>query len=260
MLKYENVDISVSGEKILEGINIIFKKGKLTTVIGPNGCGKTTLVQVLNGSSKVTNGEIFLDEEDYLSIKQKERAKRLSFLPQVRTVIPAIKTSTLVSHGRFPYIGFSRMSTPEDKRVVRESMKKASVDEYADQNVDTLSGGVRQRAFVAMQLAQDCDYVVADEPTTYLDLPGTKKVLDIYSTLRDEGKTVILVLHDIVKALEISDEIIVMNDRKIVYTGTPTNLLDSGIIEDVFDTKIKKLEDEGRTYYVVDNGIKKTSL
>ena len=252
MLKYENVNISVSGEKILEEINVSFKKGKLTTVIGPNGCGKTTLIQALNGSSKVTNGAIFLDGEDYLSIKQKERAKRLSFLPQVRTVIPSIKTSTLVSHGRFPYIGFSRMSTSEDKRVVKEAMRKASVDEYADQNVDTLSGGVRQRAFVAMQLAQDCDYIVADEPTTYLDLPSTKKVLDIYSTLRDEGKTVILVLHDIVKALEISDEIIVMKERKIIYSGAPSKLLETGIIEDVFDTKIKKLEDDGRTYYVAD--------
>ena len=251
MLDYVNVSLSCGGTPLLENVNVSFNKGKLTTIIGPNGCGKTTLIQALNGLSKVTEGSILLDGTDYLALSPGKRARLLSFLPQVRQTIPTLSVKNLVSHGRFPYLGFSRRMTDHDREAVINAMRRAEVEEYAEKGADILSGGVRQRAFIALQIAQDCECIVADEPTTYLDAPSRRKILGIYSGLRDEGKTVVLVLHDIESALEISDEIIVMNERKIVSKAAPWSIETADAIEDVFGYKIKRFEDEEGKYCVL---------
>ncbi|MBO4907691.1 MAG: ABC transporter ATP-binding protein [Lachnospiraceae bacterium] len=250
MLEFKNITVSKNGITLLEDINLNIETGKLTVLIGPNACGKTTLLQTLNGSSRVADGEILLNGEDYLSLPPKERAKRLSFLPQVHSVIPSIPVKTLVSHGRFPYLGFSRRSGEEDKKIVNDAMIKTGVDEYSSAGVDTLSGGVRQRAFIAMQLAQQSDTIIADEPATYLDQPSRKKITEIYSELRDEGKTVVLVLHELSTALEIADRIIVMKDRKIAAEGTPDQIISSGIITEVFGVGIKRFSDDEGDYLI----------
>ncbi len=250
MLEFKNVSVVKNGTTLLKDINLNIETGKLTVFIGPNACGKTSLLQTLNGSSKVSKGSIILDGEDYLSLAPKERAKKLSFLPQVHSVIPSISVRTLVSHGRFPYLGFSRRSGDEDKRIVSEAMEKTGVSEFSGAGVDTLSGGVRQRAFIAMQLAQQSDLIVADEPTTYLDIPSKRKVVEIYTGLRDEGKTVILVLHELTTALEIADRIVVMKDRKIVKTGSPSEIINSEIPRDIFGVRVRKFSDEEGEYLV----------
>ena len=251
MLRYENVTLSCDRTIILENISVNFPAHAITTVIGPNGSGKTTLLQALNGSTTVNSGKIYLDDSDYLSMAPRKRAQILSFLPQVRSTLPTIPVKTLVEHGRFPHLGFSRKMGTEDRKIIENAMKLADVTEYASQSVDTLSGGVRQRVFLAMQLAQDCDYLVADEPTTYLDLPSQKKIMSIYKELRDAGKTIILVLHDLTQALQISDNIVLVNEQKIIASGKPEALIKSGIIEEVFNLKIKQFEDEEGKYIVV---------
>ena len=163
MLEFREVDIRCNFVPILHKISVTFQKGEITTVIGPNGCGKTTLLQCLNGSSKVTSGSILLDGTDYLAMPVRERARRVSFLPQVRTIIPALPVKTLVEHGRFPHLGFARRKSKKDIEIVEAAMDFAQVAPYAAQYADTLSGGIRQRAFFAMTLAQDCDYIVLDE-------------------------------------------------------------------------------------------------
>lgn len=186
MLEFHNVSVAVQHTSLLSNISVSFPKGQITTVVGPNGCGKTTLLQVLNGSSKVTSGEIYLDDIDYLSLSLQERATKLAFLPQVRTIIPALPVKTLVEHGRFPYLGFLRRKSALDTQMVEQAMEFTHIEQFAEQYVDTLSGGIRQRAFLAMVLAQDCDYIVLDEPTTYLDLPGQREFLKLLSTLRNQ--------------------------------------------------------------------------
>lgn len=249
MLEFCHVSVSCGTVPVLNDISAVFQSGEITTVIGPNGCGKTTLLHCLNGSSKVTSGSIRLDGMDYLSLSFKERARRLSFLPQVRTIIPALPVRTLVEHGRFPYLGFARQKSREDIEIIEHSMDFAQVRPYAGQYADTLSGGIRQRAFFAMTLAQNCDYIVLDEPTTYLDLNGQREFMEMILLLKKQGRTIILVLHDLGQALRISDTLVIMQDRKIAATATPKECLRQHIIEDVFDVRIKQFSDAEGQYY-----------
>lgn len=249
MLEFRNVDIHCNFVPILNQISVSFQRGEITTVIGPNGCGKTTLLQCLNGSSKVTSGTILLDGTDYLAMPFRERARRVSFLPQVRTIIPALPVKTLVEHGRFPHLGFARRKSKKDIEIVAHAMNFAQVSPYAAQYADTLSGGIRQRAFFAMTLAQDCDYIVLDEPTTYLDLNAQRAFMEMLAQLKTQGKTIILVLHDLGQALEISDTLVIMQDRKIAATATPKECLRQHIIEEVFDVRLKEFSDEEGHYY-----------
>lgn len=249
MLEFCHVSASCGPVPVLSDISAVFRTGEITTVIGPNGCGKTTLLQCLNGSSRVTSGGIRLDGADYLALPLKVRARRLSFLPQVRTIIPALPVRTLVEHGRFPHLGFSRRKSRKDIAIVEDAMEFTRVTPYAGQCADTLSGGIRQRAFFAMTLAQDCGYIVLDEPTTYLDLNGQREFMDMILQLKGQGRTVILVLHDLGQALRISDTLVVMQDRKIAATATPEECLRQHVIEDVFGVRIKEFSDAEGHYF-----------
>lgn len=249
MLEFCHVNISCGLVPVLNDISVTFETGAITTIIGPNGCGKTTLLQCLNGSSKVTSGSIRLDDMDYLAMSFKERARRLSFLPQVRTTIPVLPVRTLVEHGRFPHLGFARRKSRQDIAIVENAMDFAHVSPYAAQYADTLSGGVRQRAFFAMTLAQDCDYIVLDEPTTYLDLNGQREFMEMLLQLKKQGRTIILVLHDLGQALRISDTLVIMQDRKITAAATPEACLQQHMIEKVFDVRVKKFSDDEGCYY-----------
>ena len=248
MLEFQNVCVSYGRTPILKDISVSFPAGAISTIMGPNGCGKTTLLQCLNGVSKVTAGSILLNGEEYLDLPVRERARRLSFLPQVRTVIPALPVKTLVEHGRYPHLGFSRRKSSRDVHLVEQAMKFTGTYDCRDMYVDTLSGGVRQRVFLAMVLAQDCDFIVLDEPTTFLDLESQRDFLNLLVTLKTRGKTILLVLHDLAQAVRISDCLIVMNDRKIAAAGTPLECLQQHVIEDVFHTRWKRFSDKEGDY------------
>lgn len=249
MLEFKNVSVSCGRTPILNQISVSFPKGLITVLIGPNGCGKTTLLQCLNGSSRVTSGEILLEGQDFLRLSPKERARKVSFLPQVRSIIPAIPVRTLVEHGRFPYLGFSRKKTEKDMQIVEHALCFTHTASYADQSTDTLSGGIRQRVFLAMTLAQDCDYLVLDEPATYLDPDGQKDLLSLLQELKACGKTIIVTLHDLSQAIRLADRLVVMNQQKIIAQNTPSECLDRHIIQDVFHVSCKQFQDEEGIYY-----------
>ncbi len=251
MLKFCNVSVEVSKTPILKDISVSFKEGKITAIIGPNGCGKTTLLQTLNGMSKVTSGKIFLNDEDFLLLGFRQRAKRLSFMPQFRDNNLNISVKKLVEHGRFSYMGFTRKMSKEDKSAIMGALEYTNLLDYKDKMLNELSGGLQQRVFLSMQLAQNSPYMVMDEPMNFLDFASKR---DIYRLIRDlakKGKTVVIVMHDIGQALKLADEIVVMKDRKVVACNSPKACIDSGVIEEVFDCKIKSVEVDGETEYLV---------
>ena len=251
MLEFRNVSVSCQHMPILNDISLTFRDGEITTILGPNGCGKTTLVQCLNGASTVTAGQIFLNGQDFLKISPKERAREISLLPQVRTIIPAIPVKMLVEHGRFPYLGFSRRKSKEDTEIVNRAMEFTHISQYADQYVDTLSGGIRQRVFFAMVLAQDCDYIVLDEPTTYLDICYQLEVLELVRRLNRELKlTIVMVLHDINQAAAYSDRIFALKDRRCYAFGETEEVISDQMFRDVFSVEMRTYAAGGDRVYM----------
>lgn len=250
MLEFKNVNVSVSKTEILKNITLQFEAGKITSVVGPNGCGKTTLLQTLNGISTVTSGEIVIEGVQYLKLPHRERAKRLSFMPQFRENTPSITVKGLVEHGRFPYMGFSRRMEAEDKEAVRMAMEYTKVYECRDSMVNELSGGLQQRVYLAMQLAQNCPYLVMDEPMNYLDFPSQRELYRLIKKLGEVGHTIIMAVHDLNHALQISDKIVVMKDCQIVGCKTPQECISDKIIEKVFQCQLKQLDVDGRKQYL----------
>lgn len=247
-LRYENVTVRVGRTEILKNISVAFPAGEVSILLGPNGCGKTTLLQCLNGMSEITAGTVRLGETDIKSLSGNERAKKVAFLPQVRTIIPAIPVRTLVEHGRFPYLGFSRRMGAADRKAVKDAMKAVGIENLADTYVDTLSGGVRQKVFIAMVLAQDCDIIILDEPTTFLDPAAQRDILELLQKLKARGKTIVAVLHDLAQAVDSADFLALMDGRRRMAAAAPAaDILSSGAIERVFDVQRATAAAGGRT-------------
>ncbi len=249
MLEYQSVSIGYRGEPVLKEISVRFPARKITAIVGPNGCGKTTLVQCLIGASRLTAGRILLDGKDLSAVSPRERARKIAFLPQMHASLPAISVRLLTEHGRFPYMGFGRKASPEDRRAVEEAMAQAQVRAYADERVDTLSGGVRQRAFLAMLLAQNAPVLVFDEPTTYLDIRGQVEFLSLLRGLRAEGRTILVVLHDLNQAAQIADRVVLMQDRKIAACGSCAECLTEQRIAAVFGVSCRGAGQGGENWY-----------
>lgn len=252
MLEYRHVSVCRGGRQILTDVSLSFPERKITALLGPNGAGKTTLLQCLNGMAKCNAGEILLDGQNLLALPLRARALRIAMLPQVRSRIPALPVRTLVEHGRFPALGFTRRMTARDHAIVQQAMEDAGVLAFADQPADQLSGGMRQRAFLAMALAQDTDILILDEPTTYLDAPSKRALFALFSRLRAQGKTIVLVLHDLNEALRTADQLIVLRDGQLFAAGTPETLLQRHALEQVFEVRCKRFESEGESYYFFD--------
>lgn len=241
MLEFKNVDVSIGKTHILKNISVKFEQEKITSIIGPNGSGKTTLLQTLNGLSTVTAGSIELDDEDFLRLSHKERARKLSFMSQLRDNTPAISVEGLVEHGRFPYMGFSRRQSDEDREAIAYALRYTGLYEQRSHMISELSGGMRQRAYLAMQISQNSPYMVMDEPMNYLDFPSQREMFNLVKELSEKNKTIIMVQHDLNQALKISDRIVIMKDRAVVSSGTPEECLERGDIQKVFDCEIDKI-------------------
>ena len=215
-------------------------KNKITAILGPNGSGKSTLLKLLCGIKKPWSGEIFLLGKALSKTTNEERARTISFVSQTAG-IPDILTKNLVLHGRFPHAKsfFFQNYSKSDEEKAMSAMEKMNIASLAEKNVKNLSSGQRQRAFIALALAQDTPILVLDEPFTYLDI---REQLELSEKLKSLGKTVIIVVHDIPLALEISDNIAVMEGGRIKKCGQPQEILESKVLESVFGVRIQKKE------------------
>lgn len=249
MLELKNIYSGYYKKNILSDISFSFEKGKLTSIVGPNGCGKSTLLKTASGILKPFSGDIALCGKSFVDLKRNEIAQQISYLPQVKN-FSHMTVKQLVLHGRFPHLKYPRHYSKRDEELAFVAMKKMGVDSYADCPVASLSGGNQQLVYVAMAFCQNSDFILLDEPTTYLDISNSIKLMNILCELAKKGKGVVAVIHDLIFALKYSDEIVVINNGKILKVDSPEKIYDSGILNEVFSIEIKKHEtDFDCSYY-----------
>lgn len=232
MISLKNLSIGYGKKIILDNLNLNLDKGELVSILGVNGSGKSTLIKTIVGLNQPLGGEIIIDGVNQKDLTSRDRAKKISYLSQSRNT-PEITARKMVLHGRFPYLGYPRKYTDEDEEIADEALKAVGAYELRNRSVTTLSGGERQRVYLAMALAQQTDYVLMDEPTTYLDIKYQLEMTKLSQKLAKEGKCVVSVTHDLHLALKFSDRIIMFKDKKIFFDGKP-DLVTDEMIEECF--------------------------
>lgn len=219
---------------ISENLSVSIPDQSFTVIVGPNACGKSTLLRGLSRLLRPSRGQVILDGADIQSYKTKEVARRIGLLPQTSIAPDGITVADLVARGRYPYQGFFRQWTEEDEQAVLGAMDAAAVTGLSGRLVDELSGGQRQRVWVAMALAQHTDILLLDEPTTFLDITHQIELLELFTDLNRAGHTLVAVLHDLNHAARFGTHLIAMKDGAVVAEGTPSEIVTAELVEEVF--------------------------
>ncbi|TYS59540.1 ABC transporter ATP-binding protein [Sutcliffiella horikoshii] len=236
MLSTEKLGISYGELDIVEGLNLEIPEGKVTTIIGPNGCGKSTILKTMSRILEAKTGAVYLDGKSIHKTSTKEIAKKMAILPQTPEAPSGLTVYELVSYGRFPHQrGFGRL-TDEDRRIVRWAIEVTGMTVFHDRPIEALSGGQRQRVWIAMALAQETDLLLLDEPTTYLDLAHQLEVLKLLERLnKEEKRTIVMVIHDLNHAARFAHHMVALNNGTIVKEGKPHEVMTSEVLEEVFN-------------------------
>lgn len=245
----ETKQVCVSYEKKLtiHGLSIQIPKGQITTLIGPNGCGKSTLIRTISRLLKPTSGSVFLDSENIQNKKTSQIAQEMAVLPQTSDVANDLTVRELVTFGRIPYRKRFSTLSKLDLDKIEWALEKASLEDLQDRRLSTLSGGQRQRAWIAMAIAQDTDTIILDEPTTYLDLTHQLDVMLLIKELNEkEHRTIIMALHDLNHAARFSDQLIAIKNGFLRTTGTVQEVITRDNLRNIFDIDAKILDDQGR--------------
>lgn len=238
-IRYEDVSFSYKpGVPFMEGLAAAIPAGAVTSIVGPNGCGKSTLVKLASGLLRPMAGRVDVAGRDTGALAPRERARLMAVLAQSSRV-PPMTVEALVACGRNPHLGWGGRLGPADREAVEAAMERAGVARFRGHDLHQLSGGERQRAHLARTLAQDTDLIVLDEPTTYLDISACHDLMALVRDLnRREGKTVAMVIHDLDLALRYSDFLVVMQKGRVVDAGPTDEVLASGAVGDAFQMDI----------------------
>lgn len=249
MIEVRNIRFAYREKLVLRDVSIRFGKNELCGIVGPNGCGKTTLLRLLARLEQAKSGEILFENRLYSAYPRREFAQRVAFMPQTRPA-PEMEVQEFVAHGRYPYRDFLQKGTPQDEAIVRRAMQTTGSEQHARSDLRELSGGERQRVYIAQLLAQETPVALMDEPTTYLDIGAQFSVMKMAQQMRDDGKCVVVVLHDLALAMQYCDRIVVMDGGTICADDLPENLADSDIWQRVFGVQCRSVCLEGRQKYL----------
>ncbi len=248
MLEIKNLSSGYGKNEVLHGASLTVKKGEVISVIGLNGSGKSTLLKSIVGIVKPHSGKIIINGIDSDTMPRSKKAQSIAYLAQGRDV-PDMIVGQMVLHGRFPYLGFPRVYSDNDKKIAVSAMEKVGIEELYNKPLKTLSGGTRQKVYIAMALAQDAEYILFDEPLTYLDITHQLELMRDIKELADSGKGIICVMHDLPLAFTFSDRVVIINDGEIVVEDTPENLYNSQTVKDLFKLQLK-LNPQNTGYYI----------
>lgn len=242
-LQATGLTVGFGARTVIDGLDLRIRTGVITALIGPNASGKSTLLGALARLLSPTAGSVLLDGSDIGSMPTRQVARRLGILPQAPVAPDGITVAELVRRGRHPHRRFGAQR-PEDDLIVASALLRAGVGELADRGVDTLSGGQRQRVWIAMALAQQTPVLLLDEPTSSLDIAHQVEVLDLLMDLqRDEGKTIVIVLHDLNQAAHYASTLVVLSEGAVVAAGPPTEVITESLVERVFGVPNRVIAD-----------------
>jgi iron complex transport system ATP-binding protein len=228
---------------ISEELSVAVPDNSFTVIVGPNACGKSTLLRALSRLLSPSQGKIVLDGKDLAAYRPKEAARLVGLLPQSSTAPEGITVEDLVGRGRYPHQGFIRQWSAADQDAVDRAMAATNIAPLASRRVEELSGGQRQRVWAAMALAQETDLLLLDEPTTYLDIAHQIDLLDLFADLHEQGRTLVAVLHDLNHAARYATHLIAMKDGAIVAQGAPTEIVTAELVHEVFGLRCRVVED-----------------
>lgn len=252
MIKAKDLCFSYDKDKsFITKLNVEIEKGKITTILGPNGSGKSTLLSIFAGLNKPTSGEVSINGKSVNSLKQKELAREIAIVHQQNTVPSDITVKELVAYGRIPHKKYFQGNNESDDEIIEWAIKRTGLENLKDKAVMGMSGGERQRAFIAMSLAQKSEILFLDEPTTYLDIYHQIEILELVKELNDEEDlTVVMVLHDINQAIKYSDNVIVMESGQVIASGNANKVINMSLLNNVYNIGGFISEIEKETFFV----------
>ena len=234
ILEVRDLHVGINNKEIVHGLSFAIPEGKVTAIIGPNGCGKSTTLKALARIWKYT-GAINFRGKDLRSFSQKEFARSLAILTQSPQAPTDLTVSDLVDMGRFPYRSFLGRATKEDAEYVEWALEQTNMLALRHRLLSTLSGGERQRAWIAMALAQNPQVLLLDEPTTYLDICHQLEIMQLLERLnRELGLTVVMVLHDLNHTLQYTQHVLVIKDGMLVQEGKPKEVVTQKLLQEVY--------------------------
>jgi iron complex transport system ATP-binding protein len=247
LLEAHDLEVEIAGTQILRGADLEISAGELVAVVGPNGAGKSTLVRAVSGLQPYSDGFVRWSGRVLSGLRGRDLARLRAFVPQRMPVPAGVAVREAVTIGRSAHLRPLRRLQGEDRDAIEAALERAGVLRFAERQLSTLSGGELQRVQIAIGLAQQTPVLIADEPTSQLDLGASVGIAGLLRGLADEGLAVLLVVHDLALATAVADRVVVVSEGRTVVSGDPAAVLTSELLASVWHASARLTAEGGHT-------------